>query len=365
MTEQPLISVIVPVYNTEKYIKDCLDSLLVQSEKNIEILVVDDGSKDNCPNILKQYAEKNPIINVFTQENAGPGAARNLALKKAKGKYVMFCDSDDMYNPQMCQEMSRVMEEQKVDFAFCDVEEYGRKIQHSHIKQHGLQEINPNIFPDIAVGVPCMIFRREILEKYNIYFLPCFYAEDFAFAVKYIFIAQRFYALNKKLYILRSRPDSLTSSVVVDEDNPRMFGNMDALEELYSFAQKYNLLPSHRNSYLKIAERLTIGSFRFMSDDNRKKAFNRMKKILLPFKGNLKDFKLLDLIAEGKEKQFLNSFKSYNMGGTRRIKMFGLTVLKIKNKVDEHIYYLLGIPLFKSIRNKENVRRYVLGVRIS
>ena len=94
MTEQPLISVIVPVYNTEKYIKDCLDSLLVQSEKNIEILVVDDGSKDNCPNILKQYAEKNPIINVFTQENAGPGAARNIAIKKAKKVFKYLLDTD-------------------------------------------------------------------------------------------------------------------------------------------------------------------------------------------------------------------------------------------------------------------------------
>ena len=96
MPNQPLISVIIPVYNTEKYISDCLNSLVSQTEKNIEILAVDDGSTDNSLKILQQYAALHSNIKVFSQKNAGPGVARNLALRKAKGKYIMFCDSDDI-----------------------------------------------------------------------------------------------------------------------------------------------------------------------------------------------------------------------------------------------------------------------------
>ena len=128
MTDQPLVSIVVPVYNTEKYLCDCLESLLAQTEKNIEILAVDDGSSDSSPAVLRRYAANCPQIRIFTQKNAGPGAARNTALKNARGKYVMFCDSDDMFKPSMCREMAQIMENENVDFAFCDTEEYKKKV---------------------------------------------------------------------------------------------------------------------------------------------------------------------------------------------------------------------------------------------
>ena len=73
MTDQPLVSIVVPVYNTEKYLSDCLESLLAQTEKNIEILAVDDGSSDGSPAVLRRYAANCPQIRIFTQKNAGPG----------------------------------------------------------------------------------------------------------------------------------------------------------------------------------------------------------------------------------------------------------------------------------------------------
>lgn len=91
MTDQPLVSIVVPVYNTEKYLSDCLESLLAQTEKNIEILAVDDGSSDGSPGRLcAGMLPIGPQIRIFTQKNAGPGAARNTALKNARGRYVMF-----------------------------------------------------------------------------------------------------------------------------------------------------------------------------------------------------------------------------------------------------------------------------------
>lgn len=91
----PLISVIVPVFNTELYLRKCIDSILKQTFSDIELILVDDGSSDNCPSICEEYAGLDKRVKVYHQSNKGPGAARNLGLKNAKGKYVTFVDSDD------------------------------------------------------------------------------------------------------------------------------------------------------------------------------------------------------------------------------------------------------------------------------
>lgn len=89
------ISVIVPVYNAEKYLKTCLDSLISQTYTNFEVLCVDDGSTDHSLDILRFYEKKDNRIKVFIQENAGPAAARNKALQYASGNYISFVDADD------------------------------------------------------------------------------------------------------------------------------------------------------------------------------------------------------------------------------------------------------------------------------
>lgn len=226
-------------------------------------------------------------------------------------------------------------------------------------------DISPNSFPEIAVGIPCFIFRNDILKKYGIDFPSTFYGEDFAFAVKYIFISRCFYALDKKLYVLRSRNDSLMRSLVVGGDNPRMLGNMDALADMYDFLVDCGLTNICRGGYLRIVERLTVGSFAYMSESDKRKAFVRLRKILAPFRERLEDFRLLALAADGKEKAFFRRLGSYNMSGTVKIKFFGLTWFKVKNKAGEQIYYFAGIPLLKSVHDGKGCRRYVLGIRIS
>ena len=113
------ISVIIPVYNAEKYIAGCLDALCAQTFGDIEVLCVDDGSTDGSGSILAEYAGKDPRIRVFPQANSGPAAARNLGLKNAGGRYVMFCDADDSYRPDCCERMLRAMTEKRPDVAVC------------------------------------------------------------------------------------------------------------------------------------------------------------------------------------------------------------------------------------------------------
>lgn len=97
----PLISIIVPVYNMEKYINRCVDSILNQEYKNIEVILVDDGSKDSSPKICDEYAKKDNRIKVFHKENGGQGSARNLGIDNANGEYIGFVDSDDYIDEKM------------------------------------------------------------------------------------------------------------------------------------------------------------------------------------------------------------------------------------------------------------------------
>ena len=94
-SDQNLISVIVPVYNVEEYLEECLNSILVQTYTNLEILIVNDGSTDNSLEILQEFSQRDSRITIFTKENGGLSSARNLAIDEAKGEYFTFIDSDD------------------------------------------------------------------------------------------------------------------------------------------------------------------------------------------------------------------------------------------------------------------------------
>ena len=93
--KSPLISVIVPVYKVEKYLPVCLDSLLAQTYRNFELLLVDDGSPDGCWQIMQQYAAQDSRVRIFRKENGGVSSARNFGLEQARGEYICFVDSDD------------------------------------------------------------------------------------------------------------------------------------------------------------------------------------------------------------------------------------------------------------------------------
>lgn len=113
------ISIIVPVYKVEPYLRKCLDSILDQTYQNLEILLVDDGSPDNCPAICDEYAARDPRVQVIHQENGGLSAARNAALKLATGEYLGFVDSDDWIEPEMFETLLRALQTTRSDIAVC------------------------------------------------------------------------------------------------------------------------------------------------------------------------------------------------------------------------------------------------------
>ncbi len=132
----PLVSVIVPVYNTEKYLADCLDSIKNQTYDNLEIICINDGSTDNSATILQSYANTDPRIKIITQKNQGLSAARNAGIKKSTGNFVTFVDSDDQIEPQMISRMINAVNKNSSDIVACSFKELYPSGKIVHFNRH-------------------------------------------------------------------------------------------------------------------------------------------------------------------------------------------------------------------------------------
>ena len=129
MNDKNLISIIVPIYNVEKYLKRCIDSIINQTYKKLEIILVDDGSKDNSGKICDKYAKKDIRIKVIHKKNEGVSEARNVGLKVSTGEYIGFVDADDYIEPNMYEEMSDNLKENNADIVICDYNTNDREKQ--------------------------------------------------------------------------------------------------------------------------------------------------------------------------------------------------------------------------------------------
>lgn len=153
-SSQPLISIIVPCYNVEEYLSKCLDSLIRQTYTNIEIICVNDGSKDRTLEIMESYAAQEERIQIIDQKNAGISGARNAGIEKAKGQYIMFVDSDDWVDKNICLTLYNSLIDNTADISFCS---YIREFEHRSIPKNIFQE-------DIVFdNEGCRYLQRRIL----------------------------------------------------------------------------------------------------------------------------------------------------------------------------------------------------------
>ncbi len=213
----PDISVIIPAYNTEKYIAKCLDSILAQEINNMEVIVIDDGSTDNTYQIVKQYSCKYPEIKLFKQKNLKISAARNNGLKKASGKYVIFIDSDDYLEKNMFKQMYTRIEEDNSDLCICGINKLftNRK----EIEVESCLKNSDDIIADylikhkeMDVGIWNKMFRKKIIDNNNICFENGHFFEDTLFVFKYICHINKISFIEKPLYNLLKRGDSVSTS---------------------------------------------------------------------------------------------------------------------------------------------------------
>ena len=187
------VSVIVPVYNVEKFIDKCLNSLVNQTLKEIEIIVVNDGSPDNSQKIIDEYVKKYPDkIKSFIKENGGQGSARNMGIEKAVGEYISFVDSDDWLDLDTLEKMYFLAKKDKSDIVICDmVDHYSYyTIYHNCTKYNSVFEVTPSACNKI--------FRKELIKDFR--FLSKLWYEDFDFTTKILFNTNKISNISEGLY---------------------------------------------------------------------------------------------------------------------------------------------------------------------
>ena len=206
------ISIIVPIYNAENFIKKCVDSLLNQTKKELEIILINDGSTDNTLKILKEYKDKR--IKLFSNKNQGIGKTRNFGISKATSKYIMFCDSDDYYEPNMCELMFNEAEKKNLDIVICDFyKEYDSgKVEPFKVASFDYTTLKetPSLIRTINLAPWNKIYKSELIKENNIMFEEKLKYEDTPFVAKALDCAKKIGKIDKCLnhYIVHEQSET-------------------------------------------------------------------------------------------------------------------------------------------------------------
>jgi glycosyltransferase involved in cell wall biosynthesis len=295
------ISVIIPVYNVERYLKECLNSVCNQTLENIEIICVNDGSTDSSESILNEYADKDDRIKIISQANQGLGAARNRGLENASAQYVYFLDSDDyidlttlekLFNNAVSNSSDVVLFkfqnvddnknlhkrgiEFKIDKIFGDIDYNDFSFTYSDVKRHVMNS---------AFSACLKLYRRDFIEKFR--FPEALHFEDVPVHVQVMLEAEKISFVPEFLYYYRSNPDSILNSNTKGFD---IFKVIDMVEDYLKENNRYDEL-EEEFIFFKIAQILVY----LASTDSEEyftKAKSEFSKITIKNKKSLKKYAL-------------------------------------------------------------------------
>lgn len=218
---RPMVSIVVPIYNAEQYLRRCVDSILNQEYTDFELLLVNDGSTDASGDICEEYGDRDPRVIVIQKENTGVSDSRNRALDRARGKYLQFLDSDDWITPDATRLFVRAAEEYGCDMVISDFYRVvGERLStKGDIEEEGVltrEEFAAHMMEnpaDFYYGVLWnKLYRRDIVEEHNLRMdTDINWCEDFMFNLEYIRYAKVFYALHAPIYYYVKRKGSLAS----------------------------------------------------------------------------------------------------------------------------------------------------------
>lgn len=248
MSTIPNISIIIPVYNVELYIKECIESVLNQTLRNIEIIIINDGSTDRSLEKIKEFDDDR--IRIINKENGGLSSARNRGIKEAIGKYIFFLDSDDFLVNNIClEEIYKLAEYEDVDMMECKYDLYNYKgVLKSKTKYLNkfkkryvlIDEYIENLIGTNFVPVCFKIFKREIIIKKNILFREGFLHEDEDFTPRILLCIKKIGIYNREFYGYRIREGSITD--IKNEKRTK-----DIIEISYDLIKFLNKIPNSKN----------------------------------------------------------------------------------------------------------------------
>lgn len=285
------VSIIIPIYNVDRYVNECIDSVINQTLTDIEIICIDDGSVDNSLNLVREYSDSR--ITIISQENKGLAASRNIGIEHANGEYITFLDADDYLRLDALEKLYAVCQENSLDIAITKLinfnDETGEEYSEDYFDMKFLKDVcGDNVFSykdiydsvlNISVTGPAKLFRKDFIK--NIKYHENLIFEDNPFFVEAIFKAERVYFYDEYLYWRRIRKDSITNSNFVNFPDLIEIYNLiyDLLEDLgvYEDFKDKIFKKKFTNIYTRFSE---------VTDEYKQNFFDKIQK---DFSKSLKD----------------------------------------------------------------------------
>lgn len=283
----PKVSIIVPVYNAEKYLRECVDSILDQTVREIELILVDDGSVDSSPAICDSYAEKDPRVKVIHKQNGRAASARNAGLRAAEGEYIAFVDSDDWISPDMYEKMLL----SGADVALCDYVRFRENEQFPFTQPsisagfYNKEQIRKNIYPHLVMdGVEfpitisnwVLLIKRSVIKDNDLAYREDIHiSEDAPFGSEILYCANSFcYLKGEALYHYRMTEGSASkthkpwwwdSSLRINEETENFFSKCTD----YDFTQQ---IKSNMFYFVRVEMHYILNNDQFSRNEQNKKA---------------------------------------------------------------------------------------------
>ena len=295
-----LISIIVPVYNCEKYIEECVDSILKSTFSSLEIILVDDGSKDNSPAICDRYAEQYPDkVKVLHITNGGASRARNLGLKEAHGNLIGYVDADDIIAPDMYQYLYDLMNKYDVDMSVCsyttkDPKYMDQGYENEQITEFRSEKDIMDFFYRLNGGISFYaiwnrLYKREIVE--GLQFLEGFITEDCYYIYEVYKRCSNFVLSNLKKYYYRQNNGGVTRSKLKKKDDCLLkIWDMIVEREKGGIWEDAAVFNRKRAAFTLASKGVMFGKDDSVSDEY----MNNLKKEVREYKNDLKKSNALD-----------------------------------------------------------------------
>lgn len=337
MNSTPLISVIVPVYNVEKYLAECLDSVIGQTYRNLEIIAVNDGSTDDSLNILNGYAAKDGRIIVISKDNGGLSSARNAGLNKASGEYVAFVDSDDYIAEDCFERVIKAFDDDIdiVSFSYARMDQNGK----SYINRcnlFGKQMFFEGIIFEQPWNVWCKVFKLKDLKKYGVFFLEGRLYEDLDFISRFYFLKRpTIMYLNNCMYFYRVSDNSIMSNTVNKKEGMAIH-HIFLLDNIYTFLNKYSKFEENKKDFMRLCEYCFKSAVGYSPAQDVARCYAEMTSRLRRYDLDYKDFPLLDCLSKANYSIELNM-------DTTVLKLKGLErIFCIKKERGQKVLRILG-----------------------
>ena len=319
---EPKISVIIPIYNTANYLEDCLNSILSQTLKEIEIICINDGSTDNSLEIIQHFVEKDYRVKIINQTNKGPSEVRNIGIKYAKGEYLFFMDSDDYLDKSSLLELYSLSKKNNLDILYFEYEQFNdiKNINNQNIESSKKQDNNERIYKGIDLFIkmekkkfnssPCLqIIKKEFYEKNKFVFYPGIIFEGRLFFLTSILQAEKTSYINKTFYKFRIHSNSMTKKKTKLIE---LYSYLIIYCEIQKLTEKINLKEEAKNLIIKDIKKLENEILRIYSNNNEESIKLKLNQTLTIYQ----NIQLNHIL----QKENLNNVKSY----ISKIKLIGL-----------------------------------------